>query len=100
MAWLPTPVDPYFVGAWCVLTGEAGKYVMGIIGLGGLGTTIRSLYTLPDIVETDIITIRNSRLSYRRRTRLVGWIAGACLTISTASYLVVTMLFALLREGL
>jgi hypothetical protein len=91
MDWLPIILDPFVVSAWCALTGEAGRSVMGLIGVGGLVAAVGSLYTLPPAAtDSVIITARNKQRRYRRWTLVIGWIAVAFLIVSAILYFNVT----------
>jgi hypothetical protein len=92
MDWLLTNVDYSAVAAWCLLDSGIVKPVLGIIGVTGLFATIGSLWWLPD-PTSDIITVRNRRLRYRCRTKLVGLLTLLALMGSIGTYTV--SLFAL-----
>jgi hypothetical protein len=87
MAWLPTQVDPYVLFAWCALTGDLlGKGIMGFIGFGGLVAAVKSLWTLPVVPDSTIVTLRNRQRRYRTKTIVLGWFAVALFAISVGLY--------------
>jgi hypothetical protein len=92
MVWLPTQADPLVLFAWCTLTGDIGKPLMGLAGFGGLIGTLRSLSTLPAIATTHIVTVRNKRRRYRRNTIILGCIVFTMFVSSIATYLCSTSL--------
>jgi hypothetical protein len=65
---------------------------MGFIGVGGLITTVGSLYALPPAIHTDIISIQNERRNSRTRTKVIGGIAVVLLVISAVLYFNLTSL--------
>lgn len=85
MDWLPTVLDHAAFPAWCILTSEVGKPVMGLVGLGGIISIFRTLYALP-IPCSEIITDRNRKRRYRRRTVALGWLTVVCLVASVGTY--------------
>jgi hypothetical protein len=91
MDWPPTNFDAGSVAAWCTLTSDIGRPVLGLVGLGGVIAVIKSLWTLP-VVASEIVTIRNKQKRYRRRTILIGWLALISLFISVGMYLYSTSL--------
>jgi hypothetical protein len=86
MDWLPTQADNVAIFAWCMLTSDIGRPLMTLVGFGGLIATIRSLWTLPAVADTDIVTNRNKERRYRRRTVIVGVLALILFSISILLY--------------
>jgi phosphate/sulfate permease len=89
MDWLRIALDDVAFPTWCMLTSEIGKPIMGLVGLGGITSILRSLYTLP-IPQSPIVTERNKKRRYRRRTVALGWLAVVCLALSVGAYLYAT----------
>jgi hypothetical protein len=73
MVWLRMNLDSLAITAWCILTSDIGKPMMGLVGFGGLIATVRSLW-IP-VAESNIITLRNRQRRYRRITIIVGLVA-------------------------
>jgi hypothetical protein len=90
MDWFPTQLDPLAIFAWCALTGNIGRPVMAIVGLGGLIIAIGKLWTLPPPLESNIITVQNKRRRYRTGTLVVGWIASILFAVSIPLYFYAT----------
>jgi hypothetical protein len=88
MAFPPEKLDTIIIGIWCFLTGDPGKPLMGLIGIGGLIFTIRSLAKLPEIPKTEIITRRNICRRFRSRTKVIGYFAALSFLLSIVAYVV------------
>jgi hypothetical protein len=86
MALTPEQIDVLVIGAWCFLTGDPGKPLMAVVGLGGLILTIRSLYKLPEVPETQVITRRNMLRRFRNRTKVIGCLAALSFLLSMVAY--------------
>lgn len=59
---------------------------MTLVGFGGLIGTVRAVWTLPAVADTDIITVRNKQRRYRNRTIIIGWFALVLFAISIVLY--------------
>jgi hypothetical protein len=86
MAWFPTQFDPVAIFAWCTLTGDIGKPLMALAGVGGLIGTIKSLWTLPAVSDSHIVTLRNKQRRYRSKTIIIGWLTLVLFALSTVLY--------------
>lgn len=63
---------------------------MGLLGFGGVIRVVQLLWSLPPVVETEIVTVQNQRRRYRLRTVLLGWFTLVALLTTMALFSLAT----------